>query len=175
MIGQSLRRHVSQIFLFLLMSICIVERPLLSFVVVHLKTSILWFVFLWKKVLFLLFIHSLVFFLLHRFCSVFNIKLCLSFCVVHLGFRRFVKFWCGILQQVRCCCCQLLRTFSQSTVKTPYLTYIFEALRITMFLFTICLSNIINFLLTFMFTLVLNHFCLDPWGNISKTVTQYFF
>nr|AFK36044.1 unknown [Medicago truncatula] len=33
------------------MRISIMEKPLLSFVVIHLKTSILWSVFLWKKVI----------------------------------------------------------------------------------------------------------------------------
>nr|AFK34165.1 unknown [Lotus japonicus] len=51
MIGLLVKNHSPQTFSFLWMRMCIVERPLLSFVVIHLETSILWFVFPWEKVI----------------------------------------------------------------------------------------------------------------------------
>lgn len=88
MIEWSLRKYFPRTFSFLLMRMCIVERPLLSFVVIHLKTSILWFVFLWKKVVFAP-CPYLICFLLHCFflsffsfsCYILFIIFCFSSCL----------------------------------------------------------------------------------------------
>lgn len=109
------------------MRMCIVERPLLSFVVIHLKISIPWFVFLWKKVLITLSLTNFSStFMLHMvsflICMPFFVYLSLSFDLSSGDLSSFeVEFFSKFDVVVVSCCSRSAKVLLKLLYRSIYL------------------------------------------------------